>query len=426
MFFAAYVTSAVALGDPGIAHGELKSKNSPHDHVAQATCGQPGLLPCPLQRFMRENVALPLARGETKSIGVSLRKVATIGPSEFTNWSAIASQGAAAAEQGDTTALRSACNACHQAYRAAYRAKYRAQPDWQEATTSFFELLRASVGRSDRCARRRTSYLQARESMSARRPNEDDSGSLFLGPCRPCSPSTSIPSHAGWFACARTTTVAWRGLDLDRVPHRATGRRQRPSRLFAELSFRDVDRAKRDREAVALEHDDQRVSVGQRADHRSFVFERGRPHAGESPPCSKGGTRYRRARYESKHPQPGVVFGKNSRVVDRLALGINENRGGDAPGRDRPSDPRSLRKGSDPGTGRPAARFYGASCRRCSPSRGANLPNARRPRENRSELIDQLFFGAFRTLGDDLVVQHLTTLFRGTTCGAVRSSSIRT
>ena len=71
---------------------------------------------------------LPLARGETKSIGVSLRKVATIGPSEFTNWSAIASQGAAAAEQGNTTALRSACNACHQAYRAAYRAKYRAQP----------------------------------------------------------------------------------------------------------------------------------------------------------------------------------------------------------------------------------------------------------------------------------------------------------
>ena len=125
---AVYVTSAAALGYPGFAHGELKSKDSPDHHVAQATCGQPGLLPCPLQRFMRENVALPLARGETKSIGVSLRKVATIGPSEFTNRSAIASQGAAAAEQGSTTALRSACNACHQAYRAAYRAKYRAQP----------------------------------------------------------------------------------------------------------------------------------------------------------------------------------------------------------------------------------------------------------------------------------------------------------
>ena len=128
VFFAAYVTSAAALGDPGFAHGELRSKDSPPDHVAQATCGQPGLLPCPLQRFMRENVALPLARGETKSIGVSLRKVATIGPSEFTSWSAIASQGADAAEQGNTAALRSACNACHQEYRAAYRAKYRAKP----------------------------------------------------------------------------------------------------------------------------------------------------------------------------------------------------------------------------------------------------------------------------------------------------------
>jgi len=128
VFFAAYATSAVALGDPGPAQGEQRSKDSPHERVAQATCGQPGLLPCPLQRFMRENVAAPLARGETKSIGVSLRKVATIGPSEFTNWSAIASQGAAAAEQGNTAALRSACNACHQAYRATYRAKYRAQP----------------------------------------------------------------------------------------------------------------------------------------------------------------------------------------------------------------------------------------------------------------------------------------------------------
>jgi len=128
VLFAACVTSAIALGDPGSARGEPRSRESARERVEQATCGQPGLLPCPLQRFMRENVAAPLARGETKAIGASLRKVATIGPSEFTSWSAIASQGAGAAEQGDTTALRSACNACHQAYRAAYRAKYRARP----------------------------------------------------------------------------------------------------------------------------------------------------------------------------------------------------------------------------------------------------------------------------------------------------------
>jgi hypothetical protein len=128
VLFGACVTSAVTLGDPSTVRGELKSNESPHDRVGQTTCGQPGLLPCPLQRFMRENVAAPLARGETKAIAASLRKVATIGPSEFTSWSAIATQGAVAAEQGDTTALRSACNACHQAYRAAYRAHYRTRP----------------------------------------------------------------------------------------------------------------------------------------------------------------------------------------------------------------------------------------------------------------------------------------------------------
>jgi hypothetical protein len=77
---------------------------------------------------MRENVAAPLARGETTAIAAALRKVATIAPAEFTTWSSIATQGATAAERGDTVALRSACNACHQAYRAEYRAKYRARP----------------------------------------------------------------------------------------------------------------------------------------------------------------------------------------------------------------------------------------------------------------------------------------------------------
>jgi hypothetical protein len=94
----------------------------------QATCGEPGMMPCPLQQFMRENVAAPLARGDDPAIARSLRKVAAIAPSEFALWSAIANEGAAAAEQDDTVKLRAACSSCHRQYRAQYRAKYRATP----------------------------------------------------------------------------------------------------------------------------------------------------------------------------------------------------------------------------------------------------------------------------------------------------------
>jgi hypothetical protein len=119
---------AATLVGPGAARSDPSSIDPLHLRIEQATCGQPGLSPCPLQRFMRESVAAPLARGDTKTIADSLRKVATSGPSEFTTWPSIASAGATAAERGDTAALRSACNACHKAFRAEYRAKYRARP----------------------------------------------------------------------------------------------------------------------------------------------------------------------------------------------------------------------------------------------------------------------------------------------------------
>jgi hypothetical protein len=121
--FALVAAAFIAIASPQRANGlEL------HARIAQATCGEPGLAPCPLQRFMRQQVAAPLARGDMKMIAASLRRVAALAPSEMTSWSSIASQGAAAADQDDTKSLRATCSACHEAYRAAYRAKYRARP----------------------------------------------------------------------------------------------------------------------------------------------------------------------------------------------------------------------------------------------------------------------------------------------------------
>ncbi len=77
---------------------------------------------------MRASVAAPLARGDMKTIAASLEKVATHGPVDWKTWSEFARQGAAAAVKNDRTAIRAACNDCHNAWRAEYRARYRERP----------------------------------------------------------------------------------------------------------------------------------------------------------------------------------------------------------------------------------------------------------------------------------------------------------
>jgi hypothetical protein len=73
-------------------------------------------------------VAAPLARNDMKTIAESLRKVSTFGPAGFTTWPTIAQDGAAAADRGDRTALRAACNQCHGTWREAYRQQFRERP----------------------------------------------------------------------------------------------------------------------------------------------------------------------------------------------------------------------------------------------------------------------------------------------------------
>jgi hypothetical protein len=97
---------------------------------AQApTCGRPGLPPCPLQGFMRANVAAPLASNDGDQLAASLDRVARLVPDPaWSSWVAAAEAGSAAAKRGDTAAARVACRACHDAWRASYRAKYRLRP----------------------------------------------------------------------------------------------------------------------------------------------------------------------------------------------------------------------------------------------------------------------------------------------------------
>jgi hypothetical protein len=96
---------------------------------AQGTCGAPGLPPCPLQGWMRSNVASQLAANNMSALATGLERAARLAPDPaWTSWAAFASQGAAAARKGDVAGARASCKGCHDAWREAYKAKHRMKP----------------------------------------------------------------------------------------------------------------------------------------------------------------------------------------------------------------------------------------------------------------------------------------------------------
>lgn len=109
----------------GAAHNESDRNVAP----AQTSCGTPGLPPCPLQGWMRANVASQLSANNMSALATGLDRTAKLAPDPaWTSWVAIASRGADAARKGDVAGARASCKACHDAWREAYRAKYKARP----------------------------------------------------------------------------------------------------------------------------------------------------------------------------------------------------------------------------------------------------------------------------------------------------------
>jgi hypothetical protein len=96
---------------------------------AQVSCGAPGLPACPLQAWMRTNLAAPLAASDAAAVAMSLENVARMSPEpDWTTWETFASEGARAARKGDVAAARASCRGCHDAFREAYKQKHRSRP----------------------------------------------------------------------------------------------------------------------------------------------------------------------------------------------------------------------------------------------------------------------------------------------------------
>ena len=101
---------------------------TPRDEAAATPlpCGSAGRPPCPLQRWMRKQVAVPYAKRDLSGLAAALNTLAQNNPNprRWANWTKFAEKGAASAAAGreDTVSF---CTRCHRAYRRTYKATAR-------------------------------------------------------------------------------------------------------------------------------------------------------------------------------------------------------------------------------------------------------------------------------------------------------------
>ena len=92
-------------------------------------CGNPGAKPCPLQAFMRDELARPYAERHLDELGANLNQLAAFNPDPagWRDWAQLAADAARAARaHGDAETLK-ACSRCHRRYRAEYLQRFRAR-----------------------------------------------------------------------------------------------------------------------------------------------------------------------------------------------------------------------------------------------------------------------------------------------------------
>lgn len=92
--------------------------------VAAGECGDKNH-PCPMQKWMRANVATAVAAGDTAALARALDRVATMSPNPGWQWVQISTTAAAAARNGDMAEARKSCTGCHNLYKEPWKASYR-------------------------------------------------------------------------------------------------------------------------------------------------------------------------------------------------------------------------------------------------------------------------------------------------------------
>ncbi len=79
-------------------------------------------IPCPLQKWMRNNAGTPFAQGDLAAVARGMEKIQGFGPANMPDWNRFAKKTADDARANKTDDLKADCKTCHDAYKAAYKA----------------------------------------------------------------------------------------------------------------------------------------------------------------------------------------------------------------------------------------------------------------------------------------------------------------
>ena len=99
----------------------------PSAPAGAAECGDKNN-PCPLQKWMRANVATAVAANDTDALARALDRTASFSPNGGWQWAQIAKDAAVAARAGDMATARKSCTGCHNLYKEPWKTSYRKRP----------------------------------------------------------------------------------------------------------------------------------------------------------------------------------------------------------------------------------------------------------------------------------------------------------
>jgi hypothetical protein len=130
------VTTAppAATTAPPAASATASAAPAPSDSAEESApakkyaCGAKGQTPCPMQGWMKKVMADASASGDGARLADALTQAGKKPPAGYTEWTAIAQEGAAKAKKGDIDGAKASCKKCHDLYKDKYKATMRDQP----------------------------------------------------------------------------------------------------------------------------------------------------------------------------------------------------------------------------------------------------------------------------------------------------------
>jgi hypothetical protein len=103
-----------------IVSGVAGAAALPSTAVAKVQCNGT-TKPCPLQKWMRDNVGTPMANGDLVAVANGIEKIQAFGPPDMKDWTKFAKKTVDDARANKTDDLKADCKTCHDAFRSAYK-----------------------------------------------------------------------------------------------------------------------------------------------------------------------------------------------------------------------------------------------------------------------------------------------------------------